>query len=375
VGGLLQVILLDSGGIRPLNRYFMDINPEGPARAKSMEMKAGRWIQRDLATGLEVPLTEPAGFFRSVPAELRFHDFMLPAGESASPKWHLTYFLTCLAIKESPGTIEFRGVLSALASASFPLLINLLAAISFWGTAGDHQIELSLVQNGQSEQVYSKSIHIEYLTEDVELAPEITLNVPEPGPAFLECRISGHLLGRRALYFKQIASPLPKDEAELSEFDRLQSESLLESQRASSDPMLEESGESTLVYLSICQKSIDEGMLLRFEGQMVAVYWKSYPLKLRMFIASAFRMPKGEHYLRVDLVNAATREISPITTATVSSTSSCLVVPIHGELIAVVPNPGIYFINIYVDDRLVGTTLLPAETDRPKFSYSLPREY
>ena len=39
-----------------------------------------------------------------------------------------------------------------------------------------------------------------------------------------------------------------------------------------------------------------------------------------------------------------------------------------------IPKPGLYFINLYVDDSLVGSSLFPAETDKPEISFSLTDE-
>jgi hypothetical protein len=69
--------------------------------------------------------------------------------------------------------------------------------------------------------------------------------------------------------------------------------------------------------------------------------------------------------VRVDLVHATTERVSPVTNANVVSFSSSMVTPVHGELIASVPEPGIYYLNAYVDDRLTGATLLFAETESP----------
>lgn len=371
VGGLLQVILLGPDGIRPMSYGFINLDPEGPAHAKRIDMEAGRWVQHDIAAGLEVPLAEPSRLLSSGPADVRVQDFHLPSGEPTTPKWHLTYFLTCLAIQKEVGTIEFRGVVSNMASPRYPFLVKVLAAVGLWGSLGDHEIEFSLIRDGDRQQVRKEVIHIEYLPEEIDLAFHVPLRISSPGPAFLECRIAGQLLGQRALYFGQISESPPSREAEFAEFVRRQSEAAIEQHRACSDPALDDSGESTLVYLSLCQNCTHQDTLLRFERQMMAVFWKSYPLKLRVYIASAFRMSKGKHQVRVELVDAASRKVSPITTATVESTSSCIVVPIHGELGAFVPGPGIYFVNVYIDDRLTGTALLAAETDRPQYSYNL----
>ena len=82
-------------------------------------------------------------------------------------------------------------------------------------------------------------------------------------------------------------------------------------------------------------------------------------------------MPKGDHILRVDLIDVATREVSPIGEKAVTCNSSCIIEPIHAELIAVVPKPGLYFVNAYVDDEIVGSTIIAAETEKPRYSYNL----
>jgi hypothetical protein len=148
-------------------------------------------------------------------------------------------------------------------------------------------------------------------------------------------------------------------------------EMLLSEQRKCSDPELESSGGSMLVYFFLCQSCVLQNMYHRFTGQMVAVYWKEYPLTLKIHIATAFRMAKGKHSVRVDLVNMASRAATFIAKAEVESKCSSMIDPIDGDLIVVVPSPGVYFINAYVDDKLVGSEILSAETDEPMFSYEL----
>lgn len=372
VGGMLQVILIDSGGIRPLRHGFLTLDPEGTAHAKSIDMTAGRWIQRDDARGSEVPLVEPIELIRSGPLEGRFYDFELRSSESRIPKWHLTYFFTCLNVRKGTGTIEFAGLATAFASYGYPISVQLLAAVGLWGSPGDQQIEFKLIREGERKTIHKESIHLEFLPDELDLAIPIALDVAGPGPAFLECYISNQLLGRRALHFGRIPNPPTTEQHKLIEFERELQGRLLEEQRACQDPELESSGKSQLVYLSICQSCVVENSYLKFNGQFVAAYWKSYPLKLRLFIASGFRMPKGDHVLRVDLVDVATREVSPIGSKAVISNSSCIIEPIHAELITVVPKPGVYFVNAYVDEEMVGSTVIAAETEKPRYSYDLP---
>lgn len=176
------------------------------------------------------------------------------------------------------------------------------------------------------------------------------------------------------MYFHQITEQPPPQE-KLAEFTKKVNQDMRKAQRSCSDKKLEKTGSSELVYFTICRNSIHQNARLKFENQFVAVYWKSYPLDLRTHIASAFRMPKGKHNVKVDLVNAATRKSSPVTTADINSFSSFIITPIHGDVIIQVPEPGIYFINVSVDDRRIGSLILAAETNNPRWSYTLLPEH
>ena len=368
VGGLFQCVLVSPDGIRPLKHGFVDMDPDAAAQAKEIEMVAGRWVQRDLGGGKEVRLVEPGELRLLKAKELRVHD--LHEVNRQSPKWQLTYFITCLGAQITPEMVEFTGVLSGIASASYPLTLNLLVAVGLWGSAGEQELVFNLELGGGRKEIHRERVRIEIFPEEIDVVRQLTLAIDNPGVTFLECTISGQALGRKALYFGE-APVLTGPEEGLGEFARQQSQALLEKQRASVDPLLEASGSSELVYFSVCQGCLDDGIHLRLERPIAAAYWKQYPLPMRIFVATAFRMPKGKHQLRVDLVEVATRKTSQITTATVESRSSCIVTPVHGEVIALVPVPGWYFVNVYVDDRRLGTTVLAAETDHPRFSYNL----
>ena len=75
--------------------------------------------------------------------------------------------------------------------------------------------------------------------------------------------------------------------------------------------------------------------------------------------------------MRVDLVHASSRVVTPVTTAQIESDSTMGLVQIHGELIVPIPGPGWYFANLYCDDALVGSTMICAETSKATYSYSL----
>lgn len=369
VGGLFQCVLVDRDGIRPLRYGFANLDPDAPARAKAIEMRAGRWTQRDLGTGREVPLVEPAAIRPAERKHLRVHDVHEASKEL--PKWHLTYFITCVAVDIRPGTIEFKGVMTGVGAFEYPLTVKLLATVGFWGTAGEHEMIFTLEHDGVRRELRRERVTVQVFPEEVDNITELAITVSAPGPAFLECAIGGQILGRRALYFGQVTSRPPDDEAAFSKFAREQSEALSEAQRSSTDPVIESTGRAELVYLSLCYECFYDGTTLRFDRQIAVAYWRTYPLPFRMFVASGFRLPRGEHRLRVDLVDVAARATTTVTTATVEGSSSCFVTPVHGKIVAVIPKPGWYFVNVYVDDQRSATALLAAETDRPQFSYKL----
>ncbi|GEM_PF-4650257 len=371
VGGMLQVITLASDGIRPLRHGFMSLDPEGPAFGRHMEMVSGRWVQTDVTTGQKIPLTEPSRLISGGPQETRVLDFHIPTGEPTSPRWHLSYFVTCGSVKTTSGSVEFRRVISAVGSREYPFSFPVIIAVGFWGSAGQHELELLLEQDGVTELVRKETVNVEVMPVQVDWVSEGMLTVQKPGPAFLICRMGGQLLGRRALYFGHVDHAIPDDEAERTKLAQECAARLREEQGAQPDPLIEKTGQTILEYLSLCQRCHYQGMTLRFENEVAAVYWKSYPLKLRVFVASAFRMPQGKHSVRLDLVNAGTRETTPMSRDTVESVLSGRAVPIHGELVVMVPKTGIYFVNVYVDEKLVGTAVLPAEDDHPRYSYTL----
>lgn len=240
VGGLLQVILLDSRGIYPLKYGFLDLDLTSHGEAKSMEMEAGRWVQRDESTGQEVPLIQPSELLGRLPTELRFHDFHIPSDKS-TPNWHLTCFLTCLEIQRDIGTIEFRGSMTNLASLRYPISESVLVYLDLWGSGGDHEVIFKLMREDVGEVIHREIIHIDYLVEGIEFIAKIPIHVLAPGPAFLECYIGDQLLGRRALYFGQAIDAWPSNDAELKELFLKNRKIMIEEQRCCLDPMLEDS--------------------------------------------------------------------------------------------------------------------------------------
>jgi len=369
VGGLPQVVALTQSGIQPLRYGFMTVDPRGSASpARTMEMVSGRWIQTDLTSGDQIAVTEPAALLSGPPVPRRVHDYA-PAVSAPILKWNLTRFLTCLTVDRDAGSTEFNGVFTALASSEYPARVTFMVSARFWGPVGQREATFVLVRGDERQSLLSETVNVLYATEDVQLERVLTASIQGPGPAFLEFSIDGHTLGRRPLYFGEMPHEFTQEAP--SQNPATLNRALLEQQRACVDAVIEESRESKVVYWTICHNCIADGTRLRFEGELMVVYWRSYPLRFPAMLAGAFFMPAGAHTIRVDLVNAASRQVTPITTAHVTSSSSYVFTTIHGQCEIVIPSHGLYFLNLYVDDVLTTPIVLVAETDQPAISYGL----
>jgi len=370
VGGLFQVIILSSKGISPVTHGFIELTPADPGNAKHMDMRAGKWVQIDSAKRKEIELIEPARILASSPEEMRFHDYELPATGKTTLRWYLSYFLTCLIVKRDIDLIEFEGVVSQIGCFHYPMRIPILASLGFWGPAGDHELIFRLNVYEKTRTLYKRTVSIEYFPEQVEVDTTLFLEINSPGPAFLECYIDNQLLARKALYFGVPSETIPKTKEEYKNLIKEYPRKLIEQHRKYTDPVLQKKN-CILEYFILCREAIYEEGKYQFSGEMRAVYWKSYPLPLKLLIATAFRLSKGNHNIRMDLVNAATHETSKVASAVVVPTADCIVTPIHGEVIVRIPKPSIYCFNLYVDDQFISSIILPAETNEPRYSYSL----
>lgn len=373
VGGLFQVILLSSRGISPLEYGFMDLTPEGGGVAKEITISKGIWMQKNLRKKKELKLVEPKTILKSFPKENRFHDYELPQGKKKSLQWYLNYFITCLKVDRQVDRIKFKGVLSEVGSIHYPMNIPILVSLGFWGPLGDYILKIYFDDCTNKIMLYESKIHIEYPSEQEEIDIMLNINVQNPGPIFLECHIDNYLLGRRALFFGKVESVSSTTREEFIAFKEKFSRELVKQHRECSDPELKDKV-CFLDYFIICESCSFIGEEYEFIREMRAVFWQEYPLPLKLFIASAFRFSIGKHNLRVDLVNAATRETNTITSTTVKGTSECKIKPVYGEFVVKIPEAGVYFFNLYVDDQFLSSILLAAETDKPKYSYYLLEE-
>lgn len=370
VGGMFQIVLISKTGVQPLNYGYIDLDPEGAPSSAYMEMQNGQWVQSDLSKGKKVTVVPPSTLLTQRLIDDRILDYVPPSVSKKQPKWHLNYFMTSTGVKIGPGNLEFHQPMVSIGAHKFPVTCSLLASIGFWGSAGEEKLTLILEENGERHVIGGLPFKIQFFPEDIDIQIRLKLVVDKPGPVFLEARVRDKLLGRRAMYFGKVDGKKPKDGEEKRNIIGRIRKQLHEGLIKQVDTVVE-NGKPELVYFFLCQDYKSGNNIERFEKQFWVCYWKKYPLPLACYIASAFRLATGRHDIKIDLVDATDHSSSRITTASLESKSSCLITPVHGRVIIQVPKPGYYFVNLYIDKILAGISVLIAETDKPKFSYSL----
>lgn len=371
VGGMFQIFIVSDKGIQPFYYGHIDLDPEGIPDSMSMAMENGVWIQRDLAKGKEVPIVSPDVLLSRPPLQIKILENTGLDGNKKTKKWHLNYFMTCAEVNIPADSIEFHIPTVIGQAAVFPLKFKTILSIGFWGSAGPESLVISLESKGHQEIIDEIPFDISYFPEDIDIAKEVEITVTEPGIVFLEARIKDKVIGRRALFFGEIKAGEMLSMMQNPDVVSRVMEEAKEKLVGQVDPVVE-GGKPELVYSFLCQGYRNEDNVEVFENRFWVVYWKQYPLPLKCYIASAFRLATGAHNVRIDLVDAASHGvISNITNTSLVSRSSSLVSPIHGGFIIDIPQPGYYYVNTYVDDGLITTSILIAENDRPMYSYSL----
>lgn len=370
VGGMFQVVLVSPDGVVALDHGYIDLNPLQPPSSGYMHMEKGQWIQHNLAKGEKTPVLNPSALLCENAREKRVLDYIPLSESKKKPHWHLNYFITSLGVKIVPGDLSFHHPVVVQGSHNFPLKAGMYASIGFWGTSIDEHINLVLEKNGVRSRICQIPFKIAYFPEDIDIQIELNLNIEKPGLVFLEAWVSDQLLARRALYFMMVEADEPKNEKEKQSLGKEVRHQLREQLIAQEDPVVER-GQPQLVYFTLCQEFTVEKNIETFHSQFWVTYWKKYPLPLRCLIASAFRLSKGKHQIKFVLVDAASGKVMNIFSTEVQSQSSCLITPVHVETIINIPEPGYYYVNAYVDTEMTATTVLIAETDQPRFSYSL----
>lgn len=362
VGGMFQIILLEKTGIRPIRYGYINVDPDQAPDSKSIEMQNGAWTQYDHTKNHKSDILKPNELLAEYPTESRFHDYKRDP-KKKTPKWHLLHFITCLALKKEVGLTEFNGTLSAIAKVDYPVETEMLLALEYWGSPGTQNLEFTLIKDGTSTLVHKETIENEFIPQTVELVRRIKLNVEKPGSAILQVTINGTILGRRAMYFYQ----LRWEDTTKPEIGNI----VLDSMAEQTDEEMEKNQKTEVVYFAMCQDVEYDSLNLKLIQQSVSFYWEKYPLPLKQKVISSFRMPKGEHQIKLELVDASTREKWEVGNKKIKSESSFIANPIVGEFLIEIPRPGIYFLNAIVDEQRLTSILFAAETSEARWSYTM----
>lgn len=362
VGGMFQIILLEKTGIRPVRYGYIDVDPDREPDSKSIEMQSGAWTQYDHTKNHKSDILKPDELLSEYPDESRFHDYKNDP-QKKNPKWHLLHFITCLSLKKEIGLTEFNGTLSAIAKVDYPIEIEMLLALEYWGSPGTHNLEFTLIKDGVSQLVHKEAIESEFIPQSVELVRPIKLQIKKAGSAILQATINGTILGRRAMYFYQL-QPNDTKKPDIGNI-------VLDSMAQQTDEEMEKNKKAEVVYFAMCQDVECNSLNLKLVQQSVSFYWEKYPLPLRQKVISSFRLPKGEHQVKLELVDAATREKWEVGNKKIISESSFIASPIIGEFLIEIPKPGIYFLNAIVDEQRLTSILFAAETSEARWSYTM----
>jgi len=202
------------------------------------------------------------------------------------------------------------------------------------------------------KEIISKKIYNKYLPERYEEDFNFNLEINSPGVQFLECTIENKIIARKSLYFKKNVKV--NNINNYKEYYDFISKELNREHSLNTDPLLIKE-KAFLDYFMLCQKCNR----------------KQFPIKMNLFVASQIRMLKGDHLARLTLVDIFTGKENEISNTKVISHSDCFPIPIHGNFIIQIPKAGLYWISLYIDEKLITSSLIIAETEKPIYSYSL----
>jgi 20S proteasome alpha/beta subunit len=363
IGGMLQIVLADSGGIRPYTYWQIHLDPDRPPEGRRMKMKAGTWTQTDLAGKQTINVVGPGRLILDHVPPVRFRDFAPLSLERRPPKWYPVYLLTCTRAELGPGLARFEGVMSTVVAERYPATLHSVVALGVWGTNGDHSFKVVLESSSPDVVVADGVITLEHFPETQDFIFETTVEIPHSGPMFLACYIEGQRIARRALFFGEIAFRGQSPDDVAAELER--------QQRNWSDTELETRGSAEVVYFSLCQGCRFEERSLFFEREFMAVYSRDYPITVRTYAALGLRLAIGEHMIRLEIVHAASGATHIVTDTKVVSSSSVVVSRLHGDVPLQFSEPGPHYVSVRVNGQRVTSALMYADNPDEPYSYKL----
>jgi len=319
VGGLFQVILLDSSGLRPLNYGYCNINPYDRRDAKRIEFTNGKWTQIDQTKNKNMEIIEPSLFLNKfsnkLPFDNKFQDYIYEA-YAKNYNFNLCYFVPCLIIEKNIDSTIFKGVFSEISVPEFPFSIPIKLALAFWGTEGYKDLKLYQIFNNVKKEIICKKIYNKYLPERYEEDFNFNLEISSLGVQFLECTIENKVIVRKSLYFNKNVKV--NDINNYKEYYDFISKELNREHSLNADPLLIKE-KAFLDYFILCQNCISKEDYLEFSEEIGVLYRNQFPIKMNLFVASQIRMLKGDYLARLTLVDIFTGKENEISNTKVIS--------------------------------------------------------
>lgn len=378
VGGLFQVLMIDSEGIRPLTYGKFSLDPDDGDEPIKMTIEKGVWTQSNLRTGTAISLHGPSGLKAPPSSPIAFKSYSgQPRITKHYPESFLTYFVPCAGIQQLPGRASFIGVGNCFALEDFPARFRLLACLATHPEPGHHDL---LVKFGAHQDnmrtVYQETIESIYPLQEIRRHPEVELEIPSEDNYFLELWLDTYRLARKPLVIRQVIPELrsiDKESQPSPELVQQQKAHLIEEQTRQSDPELS-SGDAILSYLVPCGRcEIRESEIL-FDGIGQTVFPPKFPAQMRYQIPIGFRVKPGSYRLRVDLTESATRTVMPVTTASIESLHEFREVQVQGEIMLSFPKQGVYVLDFYLNERRIGRTHFFVDDVNSPMAYNLRQQ-
>lgn len=374
VGGLFQVLLVKEDAVYPMTYGQYSTNPYVTEDTYEMKINRGVWTQVNKSTGTTKNLVPPHNISRSQKSS-KIKDFK-PSDKSRNLEPHINYFVSSAQYQQELGTIDFSPVYNMLASGTYPFEIRLLLNLGFRAPTGKHIIEFYHFKN--DDLVGGKISETEWETEDPildqDVGIEFDFTVREPDVYYFEVHINKFLVARRPILFAAINPELKTKDLNLTyaELANGQHSYMLKLQDQFSDIKLQDgSYKSFTTYFFPCGWAEVSEMNLKFKDIIHVYYPKKFPQKTKMNVFFGFRSCPGKHRLRLDLVNATTRNRVIVNETEVTSSSFLRDTRIEGELIMSFSEAGVYLLEQYVDDSLSADAVILVDDYKNPSFYSL----
>ena len=379
VGGLLQIYLVGKNYISPLTYKIVDINPEGnTGLAKEIKYSNKKWTQTDLISGKRAENKYPFEIANSYILDKRVHEYKNDKTNVRS--CFLSYFLLARSLNQTASRLEFKGLINCVGLQYYPGIFMLRAYASFTGTGGEYELKIQLDNTVEIKDLRSEILKIKHLFEPVDL--DFTLYAPlsRPGIHFVNCVIDSAIVARYPFYAGEAIIATPDQPTSEKGYQVLGKSNAigkmwLKQYDMSTDDLLS-SRNAFVNYFFICKSAQRQENSLVIESEWMAAYSKSFSYKMLCDVSAGMRLKKGKHTIRIDLQDAIkqNRKICTINEFPLESPSDSRQIHCKVANIIEFPQPGLYFINLYIDEKLEGSILFPADNDDPEFSFGLRPE-